>query len=114
MTERPCTTALIEDLSKVSEDHKASALVRRYAQELRDCGAVTSPRSAWPAVVHVNTDDLLSILRAAYRDGTAHAQQQPVFAAVTDALPPVDHEAEARLEVTLAEHREAEVKRPLR
>ncbi len=114
MTERPCITTLIEDLSNVTEDHKASALVRRYAQELRDCAAVTAPRSAWPAVVHVNTDDLLSLLRAAYRDGTAYAQQQPVFAAVADAFPPVDHESESRLELTLAEHRAAEVKRPLR
>jgi len=114
MTDRPCITALIEDLSKVPEDHEASALVRNYAQSLRDCGAVTSPRSAWPAIVSANTDDILSLLRAAYLDGVEYAKQRPVFATVADALPPVDHEAEARLDVTLAERRAAEVKHPLR
>jgi len=102
MTDRPCITALIEDLSKVPEDHEASALVRNYAQSLRDCGAVTSPRSAWPAIVSANTDDILSLLRAAYLDGVEYAKQRPVFATVADALPSVDHEAEARLDVTLA------------
>lgn len=116
---RPRVANLIDELPDDFSDHSASQQVRGYVRRLKAHGLDIEARTdGFVPVVSLTAQSLKALLRAVYLDGRRDEEEdaklRPVFAAVADALPTADHEAEARLEVTLAEHRAAEIKRPLR
>jgi len=118
---RPRVANLIDELPDSISDREARVVIEGYVDQLKDHGLKLVPTSVacdgYPSF-YMDGPILRALLLAAYLDGRrdeeADAKLRPVFAAVADALPPVGHEAEARLDVTLAEHRAREIKRPLR
>lgn len=115
---RPRVANLIDELPDDFGDYAASQQVRGYLRRLSEHGIVGPGHGDPVPRIVLTGPGLKTLLRAAYLDGRRDEEEdaklRQVFAAVADALPPVDHEAEARLEVTLAEHCAAEVKRSLR
>lgn len=115
---RPRVANLIDELPDSFSDWAATCQVAGYTQRLKRHGLdITARVDGVVPVVCVSTPALKALLRAVYLDGLRDEEEdaklRPVFAGVADALPHVDHKAEASVDRVMAERYGTEVRLPL-